>query len=351
MNHAYLSILVASEEDRRGLFNTAANRLGIPPQNIEKDFWVCLVLDILFNFNAPGSPRLLFKGGTSLSKAFSLISRFSEDIDITIFREDLDLDLNLDELEKISGKQKRKLFEKLRNASEQYISNQLMPYLVSYFKANLKGEIAGQPSIEIDLSDPSGQTLLIKYPSVYMEQAYVLPTIKIEGGARSALDPHKPVTISPYVSEDVASLNLQVKNVVTINAERTFWDKVIILHGIRRWFDIKGELRQSGHRYSRHYYDVFNLSRNALGKEALTRGDLAIDCARHAKIFFNSSALDLDNAYKGHYSIIPSQKMLVDLKKDYKAMRGMIFGNVPEFDEIVEEISYLQQKLNSVENQ
>ncbi|MEQ1591376.1 MAG: nucleotidyl transferase AbiEii/AbiGii toxin family protein [Thiobacillaceae bacterium] len=104
MNAGFLRIIAASPEDRRGLFLTTANRLGTPIQNVEKDFWVSWVLDLLFNGRATGEPRLLFKGGTSLSKAYGLISRFSEDIDITVFREDIGQDIEVGDLEGLSGK-------------------------------------------------------------------------------------------------------------------------------------------------------------------------------------------------------------------------------------------------------
>ena len=106
MNTEYSRVVAASADDRRALFATTARRLGTTEQNIEKDFWVCWTLDALFH-RLPRGPRLLFKGGTSLSKAFGLISRFSEDIDITVFRSDLGESASLDELEALSGKKQR----------------------------------------------------------------------------------------------------------------------------------------------------------------------------------------------------------------------------------------------------
>jgi predicted nucleotidyltransferase component of viral defense system len=104
MNAAFTAFLSAAAEDRRDAFLGAARRLGTAEQNVEKDFWVCWTLDALFNGAEANGPRLLFKGGTSLSKAFGLISRFSEDIDITIFRDDLGQGASVEELETLSGK-------------------------------------------------------------------------------------------------------------------------------------------------------------------------------------------------------------------------------------------------------
>ena len=104
MNPAFLPIIAASANDRRELFLATANRLGTPLQNVEKDFWVAWVLDLLFNGRSSDEPRLLFKGGTSLSKAYGLNSRFAEDIDITVFRKDIGANIGVSDLEGLSGK-------------------------------------------------------------------------------------------------------------------------------------------------------------------------------------------------------------------------------------------------------
>jgi len=107
MNTAFQQVIAAKDDERLELFLASAGRLGTAVQNIEKDFWVCWVLDVLFNGMGEGHPRLLFKGGTSLSKSFGLINRFSEDIDITVFRDDLGEPASIDDLEALSGKKRR----------------------------------------------------------------------------------------------------------------------------------------------------------------------------------------------------------------------------------------------------
>lgn len=111
MNSDIQTVITAADTERRDLFFGAAARLGTAVQNVEKDFWVCWALDALFNGLPPDNPRLLFKGGTSLSKAFGLISRFSEDIDITVFRDDLGLGAAAAELDALSGKKRRARLE------------------------------------------------------------------------------------------------------------------------------------------------------------------------------------------------------------------------------------------------
>src|SRR5216684_4823184 len=125
MNPGFLEFLKAAPEDRRDVFLGAARRIGTPEQNIEKDFWVCWTLDALFNGLPAGSPRLLFKGGTSLSKGYGLIARFSEDIDITVFREDIGQAASVPELERLSRKKRQFKLEAIKSTCREYIQNTL----------------------------------------------------------------------------------------------------------------------------------------------------------------------------------------------------------------------------------
>src|SRR6516165_7335826 len=122
MNPGFRNVLSASQADRRDLFVGAGNRLGTAEQNVEKDFWVSWTLDALFNSPVTEGPRLLFKGGTSLSKGYGLIERFSEDIDITVFREDIGQPASVEELEALSGKKRTARLESIRAACQEYIN-------------------------------------------------------------------------------------------------------------------------------------------------------------------------------------------------------------------------------------
>ncbi|HHT9916307.1 TPA: nucleotidyl transferase AbiEii/AbiGii toxin family protein [Legionella pneumophila] len=349
MNISFLDIINASPEDRKGLFLSTANRLGTSLKNVEKDFWVCWILDLIFNGRNEDEPRLLFKGGTSLSKAYSLISRFSEDIDITVFREDLGLDIEVKDLEKLSGKQQRIRLEKIQQACQVYIQGEFRDRLHQQIKTVFQeaGVKLNEPYIVPDPTDAQKQTLLLHYPSVDVSlDDYVKPSVKIEAGAKSALDPHCLVACQPYIAAEVPQ-NLFVQNVVTIEPARTFWDKVIILHGIRCWYDNRGELRQNGHRVSRHYYDIYQLMQSKIGREAQKDHNLAIDCARHAQLFFNSSDLNLKYARPGSFILMPTPEMHQVLNRDYQAMAGMIFGQVPKFSDVLDVVAMLEKTINS----
>ena len=85
--------------------------------------------------------------------------------------------------------------------------------------------------------------------------------MKIEAGAKSALDPQRLPTVLPYVAT-TSPTSISSPDITTVDPERTFWDKVVILHGLRTWFDRRGQLRHGGQRVSRHYYDVFRMLRS-----------------------------------------------------------------------------------------
>ncbi|CAM3822422.1 nucleotidyl transferase AbiEii/AbiGii toxin family protein [Polaromonas hydrogenivorans] len=345
MNPDFQAVIVADDAERRDLFLGTAARLGTAVQNVEKDFWVCWTLDALFNGLPPGGPRLLFKGGTSLSKAFGLISRFSEDIDITVFRADLGEVVEAQDLEGLSGKKRRARLDAIRDACQRYIAGPLAAQFIDIAAAAIP---AGRFRLEADPDDKDGQTLLFWYPAVTgAEGDYIRAAVKIEAGAKSALDPHIAATVTPYVAADLDDLDLAVRNVRAVQPERTFWDKVIILHGLRQWYDRRQELRHEGQRVSRHYYDIHRLAQ-AQGAQAWQADHgLAADCAKHARLFFGSPDLGLESAAVGTFTLVPDDAMQGALGRDYAAMSGMIFGDIPRLDTVLASVAALQEAINA----
>ncbi|GAA4131162.1 nucleotidyl transferase AbiEii/AbiGii toxin family protein [Aminobacter aganoensis] len=348
MNPAFDEVLAAGEDAMLSAFDTTAQRLGSAAQNIEKDFWVCWTLDVLFNGLKEGGPRLLFKGGTSLSKGFGLINRFSEDIDVTVFRDDIGEPATIEELEGLSGKKRKARLDAIKVACKAYINGPLRAELTLILQDRLKatGLNADTPRVEADDTDPDGQTLLIWYPAATPRSDYVRAAIKIESGAKSALDPNGEVPIKPYVDDDLPALDLTVPAVRTVDPARTFWDKVVILHGARRWFDKRGELRGGGQRVSRHYYDLHQLAATPVGATAIEDRALGEDCVAHARMFFNRPDFDLASAEPGSFALAPHDAMIEQLRVDYRAMQGMIFGVPPAFEAVLESIASLEARLN-----
>lgn len=346
MNPAYGQVLAADPADRRDVFIGAGQRLGTAPQNIEKDFWVCWTLDALFNGPASHGPRFLFKGGTSLSKGFGLIQRFSEDIDITVFREDIGEEASVEALEAMSGRKRQAKLDAIKAACQTFVGRDLLTQLSATLSSAV-GEGTAGAKVELDPDDESTQSLLLWYPSLTAESdGYIRKAVKIESGAKSALDPHARHSVVPYLADDLPNLDLTVPDVTIVDAERTFWDKVVILHGLRRWFDARKVLRAGGQRVSRHYYDVHQLMVAGPGGEALANPELGRDCVAHARMFFNSRDLDLAHAEPGSFSLTPTDAMIATLHRDYGAMAGMIFGDVPDFYAILETVEALQRSLN-----
>ena len=212
------------------------------------------------------------------------------------------------------------------------------------------GLSADHARVELDGDDPEGQSLQLWYPTVTAAgNAYIRRAVKIESGAKSALDPHAPMVVRPFVADDLLTQDFNVRNVTTVDARRTFWDKVVILHGLRRWYERRGELKGGGQRTSRHYYDVSRLLVSAAGRQAMSDLGMAQDCARHARMFFNRPDLDLASAAPGTFALAPHNQMLTDLERDYEAMAGMVFGPIPAFGEVMASIVELEQRLNQAQ--
>jgi hypothetical protein len=277
-----------------------------------------------------------------------LINRFSEDIDVTVFRDDIGEPATIEELEALSGKKRRARLDAIKDACKAYINGPLRAELTLILQDRLQAADldAKTARVEADDTDPDGQTLLIWYPAATPRSDYVRAAIKIESGAKSALDPNSEVPIKPYVDEDLPGLDLTVPAVRTVDPERTFWDKVVILHGLRRWFDKRGELRGGGQRVSRHYYDLHRLAAAPVGVAAIVETALGVDCVAHARMFLDRPDLDLASAVPGSFALAPHDAMIDQLRVDYRAMRGMIFGDPPMFEAVIESIGALEMRLN-----
>jgi Nucleotidyl transferase AbiEii toxin, Type IV TA system len=344
MNRNYATIIGATEAERRDLFLTTAARMGTAIQNVEKDFWVCWSLDALFNSLDPGGPRLLFKGGTSLSKAFGLIQRFSEDIDITVFRGDLGQDVQAETLNSLTGKQRRKRLDAIREACQAYLHG---PFTQQINRIATDTIGKDHYRLETDPDDKDRQTLLLWYPTVTAREPYIRSAVKIESGAKSALDPNTSATVTPYVADDVPDLDLRVAGITTVRPEWTLWDKIAILHGLRQWYERRGELKQGGQRISRHYHDVFRMMQDPLAKTWIADRALGADCVLHARLFFGSPDLGLETARPGSFTLNPTAAMREALTRDYTAMVGMVLGDPPSIDEVLQGIDSLERVINA----
>jgi hypothetical protein len=344
MNQAFQKFLNLSTQDQRDVFEAEAEELDTLPTYVEKDFWVCLVLDILYNGLSGDHPRLLFKGGTSLSKAYGLIRRFSEDVDFTVFREDLGFGEDQNPASPdLSGKKRKRVCDDIKTATSRYICSELKDDL-----SEAVHKVAPVCEVVIDEDDQDKSTLLFQYPSLFEDDfsAYVQPRVKLEGGGRSALDPHENLSIQPYIAKTLKDWDLTVADIITISPERTFWDKVMILHGWYCGYRDENRLPKDRQRLSRHCYDVAMIYKAESGKKAIANVSLREDVRNHAQLFFNRGWMKLEEAIPGSIRLLPTEQLAKALKQDYQAMQGMMLGDVPDFNDILKELSELEAELN-----
>lgn len=322
--------------DRRRLFcEQAQTRLGLIPASIEKDFWVCWTLRELFSLPGWGE-QLTFKGGTSLSKGWRLISRFSEDIDVVINREFLGFGG-----ETLGSKKRQRL---LKECSRR-IQTELQPALEQRLRETLPGDL-GWGLIPADATeDPDLQTLLFQYPSVFAGSlAYVRPVVKIELGARSDTEPVEMPLIQPYLAEAFPELLTEsVFPLRTVAARRTFWEKAMLLH--EETFRPPDRPRKA--RLSRHYYDLWCLIQKGIAAQAMADLDLFEQVARHRQVFFRQSWVDYSTLCRGRLRVLPAPEQLADWRRDYEAMREeMFFDEPPPFDEVLAVVRQFEEAFN-----
>lgn len=317
-----------------------AKRPEIEASIIEKDFWVCWSLRRIFEV-LQFRPHLIFKGGTSLAKVYRAIERFSEDVDLSLSRRDLGFaDSHDPEQADISRKEARRRLDALVAECKKVVREKLVPELRKDFAAVLRK--AGW-SVELDTADP--QTVIFTYPSTDVSSglAYVRPAIRLEMGARSDDWPAADAEITPYAAEAFPNLfTIRSCKVRTLAAERTFWEKATLLHAeCHRPPD-----KPSRERLSRHYYDLYRLSRQPIADRALEQGELLERVIAHKSFFFASAWAHYETARPGTFRLLPAADQLDALRRDYQDMRAMIFGKAPDWDDIVRELQQLEKRIN-----
>lgn len=321
VNGAFDEILRAAPQTRNGLFTTTAQRLGTTPAVQGRNLAV----------ESPRTdPTLL---GRYRRHGFS---RRSGPVDID------------KELTALSRKKREALLDDIRAACGTYINGPLTTRLTAICAETCERTNLGAGALQVKPDAQDRQTLIIVYPSATPTDSYIVKSVKIESGAKSALDPNSRHTIVPYIDADVSGLDLAVQGITLVDAGRAFWDKVVILHGLRRWYDIRGQLRGNGQRISRHYYDVFRLLRSEAGQGAMTNTELGRDCVAHARMFFNRPDFDLASATPPTFALSPERGMIDDLRQNYRAMSAMIFGKPPAFEAVIEAVAALQTASNAI---
>jgi hypothetical protein len=338
MNADYGKFDQLKRQDRRDLFEACADRLGANAQAIEKDLWVCRVIDALFK-GLGRQPKLFFKGGTSLSKGYGLIKRFSEDIDIVISRNGLRIKPEDDPLAKgLSGKKRNERAAAVRQRCSEHVLGRMRERL---------GPLLPMCTIEKDDDDSDQASLLVNYPSLLKRDAYLKPWVKIECGARGATEPISERPVVPYLQVEIGNrLDLAVDGVTMIRAERTFWEKALILHGVYCGFRDGRSPERDLNLESRHYYDVAVMRERSEGLRAVADFNLLRQVRAHKMALFHRAWEKLSEAEPGTLHLVPQAEIQPMLATDYRAMSGMMFGESPTFDWVLEELAKLEDIIN-----
>lgn len=335
------------DERRRALCEEARTRLGLASVSIEKDFWVCWTLRELFGLPGWG-PHLTFKGGTSLSKAWDLIDRFSEDIDIVIDRDFLGFGGEASPEAAPSKKQRKARLEALKAECQRRIHAELLPTLEARFRQVLPAGLVWSLAPATADEDPDRQTLLFQFPSVLATASdYVRPVVKIEMGARSDTEPAESPVIRPYLADAFpALLGPSDVHVRALAPERTFWEKAMLLH--EETYRPAGKARKA--RLARHYYDLWCLITKGVAAKAVATPGLFERVAAHREVFFNWSWMDYTTLHPGRLRLVPLEAQLPEWRHDYDSMsREMFVGDVPAFDEILRVVGEFERGFNALE--
>ena len=308
------------------LFKQLSVKTGIQPQAIEKDAWVTLVLRVIFSSQI--SEYLVFKGGTSLSKAYKLIQRFSEDIDLAISREYLGF----------QGELTKGQIRKLRRKSHDFVSNEMLNTLINEFKKqDIDRQLFNVEVKNTKISDQDPETIEIIYQSVFEELPYIEQKVLVEIGARSLLEPSENKEIKSIIDENYASAQFSeiAFTVKTIRPEKTFLEKLILLH--EEFSKPIEKIRY--HRMSRHLYDIGEIITTEFGVEAFKDKELFKEIISHRKIFTPIKTVDYETLKIEDLKIIPPKEFYKKYENDYIEMQeNMIYGESVDFKTLINKI-------------
>ena len=326
---------IAKTNEREELFINTAAKMGIDPAIVEKDFWVCLTLDYLFH-HSKWKSEFAFKGGTSLSKVYNLIERFSEDIDLILDWRVIGYSKN-EPWEERSNTKQQKFIADSRDRLFKYLAEEFLPD----FKTDM--ETLLDQKLHIFITEDDSGTVNFEYPSLFKDGS-ILRVIRLEIGALAAWSPTQKATVAPYVADYYPQV-FEQKNteIITTTAARTFWEKATILH--------QEALRPEGSlipaRYSRHYYDIYCMANSKVKEEALALPELLTQVAEFKQKFYPRGWAKYELARVGTLRLHPAKHSIPEIRNDYAKMRNMIYGKYPDFDEILDSIKKLENEINS----
>lgn len=320
-----------SKEQQQMALTQAANKTGLPVQAVEKDLWVTVVLQIVFTL--PVANHLVFKGGTSLSKVWKVIHRFSEDIDLAI-------DPSIWGFE---GDLTKKQIKRLRKASSLFVRDELCLSLkeaVTEIGMEKWLQVEAGPDGEGDGTYPEPRVIHIRYKSLFDEDLpYLHSEVKLEVGARSLLEPTAEAAVTS-VLEDTLPISTTVKQVMipTALAEKTFLEKAFLLHEL-----FSSQFPRETDRKSRHLYDLVQMMCTDIATQAVANDELWNTIHHHRELFTSMSGVDYTPDIRKRIRLLPPDDVIDDWYNDYKDMQSsMIYGEKPTFEKLIEKMRELE---------
>jgi hypothetical protein len=332
---AAFDFYILKQDEKHLIFNQLAAKLKIHPASIEKDWWVVRALEIIQTMDV--SKFIVFKGGTSLSKAWNIIERFSEDVDLALDRSFL----GYEECKTV------KQVKKLRSSTRNYIYKDFIPGLQNaYIKA-------GYRDVRVKLNEEEGENLepvqiSILYKSCTTISAYTNPYVKIEIGSRSLREPSTNKEFSSLVGEHFPDRPFADSQIIVscANPERTLLEKLFLLH---EEFS-KPEDKIKVDRLSRHLYDVEMLTRKGFLEIAIKEKELYNEIINHRQIYTKISEIDYNFHQPKALNPLPPKAIMNSWKKDYlKMQEEMIHGDSLSFNELIERIAEIKNRINALE--
>lgn len=326
------NFLKADEQVKRMLLSQAGDKIGLSAKSVEKDLWVTQVLHALFSLDV--SDKMIFKGGTSLSKAWGLIDRFSEDIDLAIDPVFLGAP---------DGDPTKKQIKKLRKASSLYVAEELAQKLRDRFAELGLTEwlsVEAQPNGEGDNTYPEPRQIYVRYKSLYADNLqYLLPMIVLEVSARSLMEPVAEVKIYSLASRHFPLKDLAPMPVVTAVPGKTMVEKMFLLHEL---FAVEGH-GMKAERKSRHLYDLYKMMDKPFAEEALRDDALWESIRHHRQVFTSVSGIDYTPDIRERMVLVPRTDIMESWKRDYENMcDAMIYGEKPIWERLMDAMEQLQ---------
>jgi hypothetical protein len=338
-----LAFLRLSPEERKLYIAEAAARRGLSPVILEKDFWVCWLLGILFESSF--GDAIVFKGGTSLSKVFGVINRFSEDIDLSLAPSFLGLD-EPDAAAALSKGQANKWMERAEKTCVDVVRDKLTPEISEVVGASLEESDGPWLTFEVDASSHS-PVVLFHYPTTQPPALeYLKRSVKLEFGSLTDQRPTTRHGVRPWIADVLPDAFADWHcEVVALDLHRAFWEKATILHAeYHRPAD-----KATPDRFARHYADTAALALHTDAADAITQSELRDRVVHWKSRFFGSAWARYDLAQPPTLKLVPHPERVEALRRDYHAMREMYMSEPQPFEQILTTLTDVERQVNGQE--